>query len=204
MKLDSDEKTTFREKLHDIYVGFRWRFIRPLQKFFTGYSYDMAWNAFRAMSEKCYPIFKAYAELPPSGAPTHPILKNNIAQYNKQFGKERVANYLKHANEDEELTTELFRHWKEIIQKVLFSLEYVGKNGEEWPDSIYEPNPAYDPKQKEPFHTKPVEGKEGFSQLIFNEDYGETKVNSKRMQEHEERVAEGFRLMGQYWQGFWD
>lgn len=201
----NDEKSTLRDILHDVYVDFRWKVIRPLQKFFTGYSYDMAWNACSAMAEKCYPIFRDFAKIPPHGAPTHIILTNNKALYNKMFGKERVAAYLKDPSvEDEELTSALFEHWNDIIQKVLFSLEHVGHNKEDYPASVYDPNPNYDPKQQEPFYSKPVEGKEGYHQLIFNEDYGKTKLNPKRMHEFETQVTEGFRLLGLYWQGFWD
>ncbi|MCA1806500.1 MAG: hypothetical protein LC687_01345 [Actinobacteria bacterium] len=165
----------------------------------------MAWNASSAMAEKCYPIFKAFASLPPQGAPTHTILINNKAYYNKTFGKDRVTAYLKDpGNSDDELSQALFDHWDLIIQKVLFSLKHVGYSKEEYPADVYDINPKYDPNQTQPFYTKPVAGPEGYRELIFNEDYGKQKLNTKRMQEFNKQVAEGFRLLGLYWQGFWD
>lgn len=198
-------KSTLQDWFHNIYVEFRWKVVRPLQRFFTGYSFDMAWEASSAMAKKCYPIFKEFAKLPPHGAPTYAILQNNKAAYNKRFGKDRITAYLNDPSaEDEEITNALFEEWNEIIRKVLFSLEYVGRDGEEYPQHLYDPNPNYNPKQKEPFYTKPVEGKEEYYELVFNDDYGKTKLNSERMREFEEQVAEGFRLLGLYWQGFWD
>jgi hypothetical protein len=196
---------TFREKLRKVWTSFRWVALRPLQKLLTGYSYDMAWEASSAMAEKCYPIFKAFAALPPQGAPTHKILINNKILYTKRFGKKRVDTYLKRPDlEDEELTKALFEHWTDIIQKVLFSLEHVGHNKEEFPDHVYDPNPLYNPNQKEAFYSKPVEGNSELHQLIFNEDYGETKLNSEKLRDFEDQVSEGFRLLGIYWTNFWD
>lgn len=157
------------------------------------------------MAEKCYPIFRDFAKLPRRGVPTHYILSNNKARYNRQFGKERVTTYLNDPSiDDEEMSAALFEHWNEIIEKVLFALEYVGHSKEVYPEHVYDPNPSYDPNQKEPFYTKPVDDKKEYYELIFNDDYGATKLNLKRTDEFEKQVTEGFRLLGLYWRGFWD
>lgn len=185
----------------------RWHIVRPVQRFLTGYSYDMAWDPYSHMAKKIYPIFKSYAEIPPHGAPTHIILKRNRKQYVKQFGKERVDAYLQYNGSDdydEELENKLFEHWSEIINHVRYTLEWVAVHNEEYPGHVYDPNPKYDPNQKEPFHFEPCEDHPGYSEMISHEDYGEHKLNSKRQIAFEEYISEGFELLGLYWRSFWD
>lgn len=195
--------TRISEAVSQAWRNVRWHVVRPIQRLFTGYSYDMAWDPNHHMAKKIYPIFRRYANIPPHGAPTHTILENNKKHYIKLFDKERVEQYLK-TGDDEELEKQLFAHWKEIIDHVLFAIEWVGIKQEEYPEHLYDPNPNYDPNQNEPFRTIPCEDHSGYLELIFNEDYGETKLNSKRAQEFEQYISKGFELLGLYWRSFWD
>jgi len=186
---------------------FRWNILRHLQRFFTGYSYDMSWDFQHHAAKKIYKIFKMYTEIPPNGAPTHNILENERERFVEQFGEDRAHAYLHYDGTDEydeELEAALFARWKEILSQVLTSLKFLAVDDEAHPDHLYDPNPEYTPDQKEPFHFIPVEDKPEYHELIFHEDYGKTKINMERMKAFEKEITEGFRLMGLYWRSFWD
>ena len=185
--------------------SFRWYIYRPLQQLFTGYSYNMAWDAHSFMAKKIYPIFRDFARLKRHSAPTHTLLLNHKDEYVQKYGEEAVETYLTGTSDvDSDLQEALFTHWNEIIEHVLFSLRFIAVDGENYPKHLEDPNPNYNPNQKEMWHSEPCKDKPRYHELIFHDDYGKTKLNMERVNEFEEYVSEGFRLLGVYWRSFWD
>lgn len=204
IKATDDVFADRRSPFERIMSWFKWNVWRHIQRFFTGYSYDMKWNAFYHMSVKIYPILKDYAESEHVGAPTPTILSREHNSVVDKFGLDRVTAYEKaYMQNDEEIEEYLFKRWDEIVQQILFAVKHIAVDNEERPEYCYDPNPHYDPKQTDPFYFVDTEdGK--YRELKFNKDYGKTNLNHERAREFDERVATGFELLGAYWRNLWD
>lgn len=90
--------------------------------------------------------------------------------------------------------------WAGIIDEVIFALEHCAHEDD---SDCYEPNPDYNPAQKEFFKDMPVNA-DGTYDVVFNDDYGDVRINSELYKAKQERVVEGLKLLGQYFQNFWD
>ncbi len=91
--------------------------------------------------------------------------------------------------------------WDKIIDEIIFALEYTVNN--EPTEDCEVPNLKYNPNQKEVLaHTVPDEN--GYLKLEFNEDYGKMRIDMDLLKAKQERVRNGFKLMGEYWQSIWD
>jgi len=91
--------------------------------------------------------------------------------------------------------------WDGIIDEVIFALEQCANDGDD--SDCYEPNPNYNPAQKEFFKKTPMNAN-GTYNVEFNEDYGDVRINSELYRAKQERIQKGLLLLGEYFQNFWD
>jgi hypothetical protein len=161
-------------------------------------------SAYSFMSKKILPYMKQFQKHEKWGMPSNLMMDESISEEMKKLGYTWDASCASWKGDQTGLNADdyLAAKWDEIINEIVFALEYTAND--EPADDCLVPNMKYNPDQKEPFQTIPCEGKEGYSQLIFNEDYGSTKTDMALLRKKEERVANGYRLMGIYWQSLWD
>ncbi len=96
----------------------------------------------------------------------------------------------------------LSKKWDSIIDEIIFALEYTVNN--EPTEDCMVPNPDYNPEQKEWMYSIDCPDHEGFKEIKFNDDYGKTKLDMDLLRAKEERVANGYKLLGEYWRNIWD
>lgn len=161
-------------------------------------------SCYSFMSKKILPYLKQYRKHEKSGVPMAVYTDENYGAEMRGLGYTWDAN--SHNWEGTVDGIEAHRYmshkWDKIIDEMIFALEYTAKDDPD--DDCMVPNPLYNPDQKECFFTTPIDDGRGCSELKFNEDYGETKIDMDLLRAKGERVQKGYDLLGKYWQSIWD
>jgi hypothetical protein len=173
----------------------KWNLLRPLQRLLTGYSYDMWWDAFPFMSKKIFPIFEKYRLSDRMGLP-------NIEHEFKEELEVYLINLSSEEDREAKRSEFLEKKWQEILDNISFSLRYC-IDEERLLEECQMVNEAYNPDQKEPFYLVEQEN-QNYKTLVFNEDFGPTKIDRNLHGKAMDRVQRGLELMGKYWLCFWD
>jgi len=159
------------------------------------------------MSKKILPYMKQFRKKDKQGIPMSISMNEEIRKEMFDLGYEWDSNsyYFKGNINGIEADDYLTHKWNNVLDEIIFALEYTANNDPTEDCEI--DNPLYNPNQKEFFKSIPCEGeygKKGYTQIKFNEDYGKTKLDMDLLKKKEERVSNGYKLMGIYWQNLWD
>ena len=148
--------------------------INPRIEFVKIDKYDV-WNMDHTMSMILYPMFKQLKETK-QGAPH--IQDEDVPDYLKSMNAPRIK-------DEWDVDDNFFLRWEYVLDEIIWALEQYTYD---WEDQY----------------------KYGISDLIFTSSGIEQGPNHTRkydregMEKHQKRMTNGFRLMGVYWQGFWD
>jgi len=163
----------------------KWNIHTPIRHFF-GLKAKTDWtSAYMFMAKKMLPYMYDFRDNKKTGIPIY----SNV-EYSHQLSEEQ----------SDALDDEGMKKWNHIVNEIIFALEYCVDEND---DDCYVPNPLYNPKQKEFFKDAPIQ-EDGTSEVLFNEDYGETKPDMELYRAKNERVKAGLKLMGEYFMNLWD
>lgn len=156
-------------------------------------------NAFYHIAKKTLPYLIGFRRADKDGFPA--VLNNEIKEKMVKLGysfdeethcHEGIVNGIK--AEDF-----LMDEWHRIIDEMIFAFQYAIDEND---DDCMIVNDKYNPNQKEFFHTEKTD--DGSYEMIFNEDYGRTKIDIDLYNKKQERVQEGYNLYSRYFRNLWD
>jgi hypothetical protein len=160
-------------------------------------------SAYSFMSKRILPYLKSFKKHEKMGYPafflSDPYRKEMMEKgyiFNTNTHS-YVNDVIDNLDADEYIT----KLWGEMIDEIIFAVEQTIDED----DSFYMvPNPLYNPDQKEFFTSVPLESDPELMEMKFNDDYGKTKIDSKKYEEYHQRVQNGMELLGKHWQSLWD
>lgn len=106
-------------------------------------------------------------------------------------------------HEVKEGEADIHARWDWVLNEMIWAFEQHQPDCD-WEQQYYKGESDWRWKKVEGTYPNPVTGKEeGVSQMIEGPNHTQ-KVDWDGMRKHQERISNGFRLFGKYYQGLWD
>jgi hypothetical protein len=86
-----------------------------------------------------------------------------------------------------------FKRWDWVLDEMIWAFDHIANDGE-WQEEFYSGNVSM----------KSIQLENGMSQLIKDTGPDAFRVDYDRMQKVEDRIKNGTRLFGKYYQALWD
>lgn len=109
--------------------------------------------------------------------------------------------YKKHKIQDGE--ADIHARWDWVMGEMIWAFEQHQPDVD-WEQQYYTGNADWRFKKIENTYPNPITGKEeGLSQMIEGPNHT-MKIDMEGLRKHQDRISNGFRLFGKYFQGLWD